>query len=145
MINGVAVLPLKRICNEQGCVFKMLSRDDAIFQEFGEIYFSSVNKGVIKGWNIHKESDVNLACLHGRVKLVLYDTREKSPTKNFSEEVVLGNENYALLHVPPGVAVSFRGLDDAPAILANCQSLPHSPDEMIKIDIASDKIAYRWQ
>lgn len=145
MIDGVVVEPLEKICNEQGCVFHMLKRTDAVFREFGEIYFTSVNPGIVKGWTIHKEADINLACPHGSIKCVLADLRENSATKDVIEEVILGENNYVLLHVPSGVAVSFKCLGESPAIVANCSTLPHLPDEMEKIDIASASISYHWQ
>ena len=49
----------------------MLSRDDPHFVDFGEIYFSSVYPGVIKGWHRHRDMTLNYACVFGRIKLVL--------------------------------------------------------------------------
>ena len=53
-IQGVAVTPLRRIPDERGAVFHMLSEDDAAFERFGEIYFSLVYPGVVKGWHRHR-------------------------------------------------------------------------------------------
>ena len=53
MIDGVQVLPLRRIADERGTIFHMMRKTDAHFQEFGEIYFSSVYEGAIKGWHKH--------------------------------------------------------------------------------------------
>ena len=145
MIDGVSVISLKKVCNEQGCVFHMLKRTDPVFREFGEIYFTSVNPGIIKGWTIHKEADINLACPRGRVKCVLIDMRANSATKDAVEEIMLGEDDYVLLHVPCGVAVAFKGLSENPALLANCSTLPHAPDEMIKIDPRSGEIGYKWE
>ncbi len=52
----------------------------ALHRGFGEIYFSTVYRGVVKGWHRHREMTLNYACIHGRIKLVLYDDREGSPT-----------------------------------------------------------------
>ena len=51
----------------------MLRRTDPHFREFGEIYFTSIYRDVIKGWHRHRQMTLNYACIWGRVKLVLYD------------------------------------------------------------------------
>ena len=79
----------------------MLRADDPHFIQFGEIYFSTIYKGVIKGWHRHLEMTLNYACISGRVKLVIYDDRENSPTRGAIMEQFLGPEHYALVQIPP--------------------------------------------
>ena len=52
----------------------MLKRTDPHFIEFGEIYFSTVHRGVVKGWHRHDDMTLNYACVYGRIKLVLSTT-----------------------------------------------------------------------
>ena len=77
-IEGVRIVPLRRIPDERGTIFHMLRRDDPHFLEFGEIYFTSIYRDVIKGWHRHADMTLNYACPWGRVKLVLYDDRDGS-------------------------------------------------------------------
>ncbi|MBI2494081.1 MAG: dTDP-4-dehydrorhamnose 3,5-epimerase, partial [Candidatus Rokubacteria bacterium] len=44
----------------------------------------------------------------------------------------------------PGVWNGFTGLGAAPAIVANCATIPHDPDEIVRIDPFSPKVPYRW-
>ena len=81
MIAGVKITPLKQILDERGKIMHMLRCDSPDFMGFGEIYFSCVYPGVIKGWHIHKEMTLNYAVPHGNIKLVLYDDREGSSTR----------------------------------------------------------------
>ena len=92
-IEGVQVLPLRRIPDERGTIFHMLRASDPHFQSFGEIYFSTVYKGVIKGWHQHKDMSLNYACMVGRVKCALYDERHGSPSKGSLMEVYLGPDS----------------------------------------------------
>src|ERR1700738_4321499 len=80
MIDGVQVIPLKRVPDERGTVMHMLKSTDTHFRQFGEIYFSTIYRGVVKGWHRHKEMTLNYACIVGRIKLVLYDERSGSPS-----------------------------------------------------------------
>ena len=90
MIDGVVVTPLKQICDERGKVMHMLRNDSAVFKSFGEIYFSWVYPGVVKGWHIHKKMVLNYAVPHGRIKFVFYDDRPESKTRGEVMETILG-------------------------------------------------------
>ena len=62
-IDGVIVVPLRRIPDERGTILHMLRRDDPHFIEFGEIYFTSIYRGIVKGWHRHREMTLNYACI----------------------------------------------------------------------------------
>ena len=109
-IDGVQIIPLRRIPDERGTVFHMLRRTDPHFKEFGEIYFSSVYPGVVKGWHRHREMTLNYACISGSIKLALYDEREGSATRGNLLEVFLGQDNYSLVIIPPDVWNGFKGM-----------------------------------
>ena len=144
MIHGVTVTPLRQIVDERGKVMKMLSRDDDVFSEFGEIYFSVVNPGVVKGWHLHRDMTLNYACVDGLVRFVLYDDREGSPTRGDTDEHLIGPERYSLVTVPPGIWSGFKGLGDVPSMVANCATLPHDPDEISRLDPDDASIGYDW-
>ena len=144
MIDGVAVRPLRRIPDERGTVLHMLWADDPHFDSFGEIYFSQVYPGVVKGWHLHRRMTLNYAVVTGMIKLVLYDDRPQSPTRNELMELFIGDEQYALVTVPPLVWNGFKGIGTGPAIVANCATEPHDPAEIERLDPASPRIPYRW-
>ncbi len=144
MIQGVDFHPLKQIPDERGRVMQMLRRDDPWFERFGEIYFSVVYPGVVKGWHRHKVMTLNYAVIVGRIKLVLYDEREDSPTRGKLQEIFAGEDNYCLITVPPNVWNGFKGLGVEPAIVANCATEPYDPSEMVRSDPFSDRIPYDW-
>jgi hypothetical protein len=54
------------------------------------IYFTTIYRDVGKGWHKHREMTLNYACVFGRIKLVLYDDREESPTKGALQEISSG-------------------------------------------------------
>jgi len=143
-LDGVQVVPLKRIADERGAVLRMLRSTDPHFARFGEIYFSTVYAGVVKAWKNHRRMTANYACIHGRIKVVLYDDREESATKGGVLEVVVGPEEYALVVIPPGIWHGFQGLAEPVSILANCATEPHDPDELDRRDPQSTDIPYDW-
>ncbi|MHB8619596.1 MAG: dTDP-4-dehydrorhamnose 3,5-epimerase [Chloroflexota bacterium] len=144
MIEGVRITPLRQIVDERGKVMHMLRRDAPHFQQFGEIYFSVVNPGVIKGWHLHREMVINYAVPSGQIKLVLYDDRPTSGTRKELMELFCGPDNYALVTVPAEVWNGFKGLGSVPSIVANCASIPHEPGEITRLDPFSATIPYDW-
>ena len=144
MIDGVVVKPLRRIADERGFIMHMLRKDDLDFEEFGEIYFSTIYPGAIKAWHLHKEMTLNYAVIVGMIKLVLYDDRDNSPTKGELQEIYIGRENYQLVKVPPLVWNGFKGYGDEMAIVANCATLAHDPDEIVRMAPFDTSIPYSW-
>ena len=144
MIEGVAVRPLRQLLDERGKVMHMLRCDDEHFDRFGEIYFSVVYPQVVKGWHLHRRMTLNYAVVEGRIKLALYDERLGSETAGEVMELVCGPENYCLVTVPPGVWNGFKGLGATPAVVANCATHPHDPDEIVRLPPDSPDIPYSW-
>jgi dTDP-4-dehydrorhamnose 3,5-epimerase len=144
MIDGVRIQPLRRIPDERGAIMHMLRRDDPWFEQFGEIYFSMVYPGVIKGWHLHSRMTLNYAVVTGVIKLALFDARDGSATKGEVQEIYIGDGNYALVTVPPGVWNGFKGVGTAPAIVANCATEPHDPEEISRRDPFDAGIPYDW-
>jgi dTDP-4-dehydrorhamnose 3,5-epimerase len=142
-IDGVLVVPLRRIPDERGTIFHMLRRTDPHFLEFGEIYFTSIYRDVIKGWHRHADMTLNYACIAGRVKLVLYDDREGSPTRGVLMERFLGPDDYSLVVIPPHVWNGMKGMTDV-AIVANCATHPHDPSRTERLDPRDERIPYDW-
>lgn len=145
MIHGVLIHPLRQIPDERGKIMHMLRCDDPHFERFGEIYFSVAYPGVIKGWHLHKEMTLNYAVISGMIKLVLYDDRPESPTRGELQELFVGDGNYVLVRIPPLVWNGFMGVGVAPAILANCSTIPHTPDEIVRMSPFDPSIPYSWE
>lgn len=143
VISGARVVPLRRIPDERGTIYHMLRSTDPHFIAFGEIYFTSIYRGVIKGWHRHRDMTLNYACIVGRVKLVLYDDRRDSVTRGHLMERFLGPDDYSLVVIPPGLWVGLKGLDEL-SIVANCATHPHDPSRTERLDPLGGQIPYDW-
>lgn len=145
MIEGVIVKKLNKIPDERGCIMHMLRNDAPEFKQFGEIYFSTIYPGAIKGWHIHTKMTLNYAVPIGMIKLVLYDARENSSTKGALMELFIGEENYSLITIPPGIWNGFKGIGNKLALVANCATDPHDPTEIFRMDpLNNNIISYNW-
>lgn len=145
VIEGIIVKQLKKIADERGTIMHMLRADDPQFKQFGEVYFKKAIPGAINGWHVHKEMTINYSVPIGMIKLVAFDMREKSPTKGMLNEFFIGEDNYVLVSIPPGVANGFKAYGTKDALLVNCATHQHTEGEMIRIDPFSKEIGYDWE
>lgn len=122
----------------------MLRRDDPWFHGFGEIYFSVVKPGYVKGWHVHSRMTLNYALVAGRALLALYDDRPGSATRGLVQEIRLTLDDYSLVTIPPGVWNGFKGLGAVPAVVANCATVPHDATEIRRANPARNHIPYSW-
>ena len=142
-IAGVEIVPLQRIPDERGTITHILRSTDPHFIAFGEIYFTSIYRDVVKGWHRHRDMTLNYACISGRIKLVLYDDRPDSPTNGTMLERFLGPDDYSLVAIPPSVWSGFKGMAEE-SLVANCATHPHDPGRTEQLDPFGDRIPYDW-
>ena len=143
-IHDLLVVPLRRIPDERGTILHMLRRDDPHFREFGEIYFTTIHDGVVKGWHEHADMTLNYACVHGRVKIVVFDPRPESPTEGSLVEILLGPDNHSLVVIPPGLRNGMKGLSSPFALIANCATHVHDANRTTRHDPFGDSVPYSW-
>ena len=144
MIEGVKISELKVISDKRGKIMHMMRTDSPVFKKFGEIYFSTIYKNIIKGWHLHLTSTLNYACIKGKVKLVLFDDRKNIKSKNQYQEIILTPEKYFLVTIPPNIWNGFKGIDTEESIIANCLDNPHDEKEMVRKDISDKYFNFNW-
>jgi len=144
MIEGVKVIPLRQIPDERGKIMHMLKCTDPHFEKFGEIYFSVAYPDVIKGWHLHTKQVQFYAVISGMIKLVLFDERKDSKTHGELMELFIGEDNYQLVRIPVGVVNGYKTIGTKPAVVANCATEPHEPNEMKRYDPINSHITYDW-
>lgn len=143
-IEGVHIEERKKIADERGTIYHGV-RADQLRNNFGEVYFKKIYKGVINGWHTHESLYLNYLCIYGMVKLVLFDMRKDSPTYRNLQEIFIGEDNYCMVHIPPGVANGSKGMGNPFSIMCNICSEAHNPAiKYLRIDPASDEIPYDW-
>lgn len=143
-IEGVKILPLRKIPDERGTILHGV-RSDQLLSPFGEVYFKKLYAGVINGWHVHETLALNYLCLEGMIKLVLCDLREQSPTFKQIQEIFFGHDNHCLVHIPPGIANGSKGIWSPYSIMCNIASEPHNPNlKYRRIEPHSNEIPYDW-
>lgn len=144
-INGLFVTDLHQIVDSRGAVFKFLSSNSVNFKGFGEVYYSKINFGIVKGWKLHNEIFQNFCVPFGKVRIVVFDNRKNSPSFGVIEEFTLDdNDNYKMLSMPPGLWYSFKCESDSFALLSNVIDKPHSQNESQSLPLINSLIPYVW-
>jgi dTDP-4-dehydrorhamnose 3,5-epimerase len=146
IIKGIRTKSLRVIPDERGRLFEMLRRDEAMFLKFGQVYCTTVNVGVVKGWHLHKKQVDNFVCVSGMIKLVAYDGRAGSRTKGLVNEWFIGVHNPMLVQIPAGVYHGFKGVSEPESIVINIPTEPYHaarPDEY-RLDVRQNEIPYDW-
>ena len=147
MISGVKIKSLKVIPDERGRVMEILRADDELFSTFGQIYMTTTYPGVVKAWHLHKLQTDNIVAIKGMVKVVLYDSRNESPTSSEINEIFIGEYCPELLQIPPGVYHGWKCIGQTEAIVINCPTHMYNrqkPDEY-RLPPDSEEIPYDWE
>ena len=140
MINDALITQLDVIDTPGGNVMHAMKETSAGYAGFGEVYFSQVDKGIIKAWKRHKNMTLNLVVPVGEIKFVLFDDRDVSNTR--FQEIIISRKNYCRLTVPPMVWMGFQGLSNDGSMLLNIANIEHDPGEVDRLEI--DKMNYNW-
>ena len=146
MIHGVKIKDLKVIPDERGRLMEILRSDDELFTKFGQAYLTTAYPGVTKAWHYHKIQTDNFVVIKGMMKLVLYDSREDSPTHGEINEFFLGEHNPKLLQIPPYVYHGFKCISEQEGMVINIPTEVYNyekPDEY-RLDPHTVEIPYDW-
>jgi dTDP-4-dehydrorhamnose 3,5-epimerase len=147
MIDGVFKKHLKLIPDERGRLMEIMRVDDEMFTRFGQVYLTTSYPQVVKAWHYHKMQDDHIVCVKGMLKLVLFDSRDGSPTKGKINEFFIGDYNPTLVRVPRMVYHGWKCISSDEALVINIPTEPYdrqNPDEF-RLDPHNNDIPYKWE
>ena len=136
-VDQIRVTPLKRIALAGGDVLHGMKHGDPGFVNFGEAYFSQIEKNAVKAWKRHVRMTLNFVVPVGAVQFVFIDDQ------GAMREEVAGLDRYVRLTVPPGLWFGFRGLAAPYSLLMNIADIPHDPAEIERQEL--DAFEFDWK
>jgi dTDP-4-dehydrorhamnose 3,5-epimerase len=123
-VEKIVVTPLKRINVVGGDVLHAIKKSDIGFVDFGEAYFSMIEKGSVKAWKRHLRMTLNLVVPMGMVRFLFVDD------EGVRREELIGIDRFVRLTVPPGIWFAFEGLSTPYSLLLNVADIAHDPSEI---------------
>jgi len=142
MLEGMYITDLKIISSENGTVMHAIKKGDGGYIKFGEVYFSTIHKDAVKAWKMHKQMTLNLVVPIGEVLFCFFDLRKKSKTYKTSFKIILSQNPYFRLTVPPGIWFGFKGIASGLNIITNIADMIHDKNEVIHQEI--NQIKMNW-
>jgi dTDP-4-dehydrorhamnose 3,5-epimerase len=135
-VDQILVTPLQRIAVAGGDVLHGMKFGDSGFVDFGEVYFSQIEKDAVKAWKRHLRMTLNFVVPVGMVQFVFVDD------KGGKREEVVGLERYVRLTVPPNIWFGFKGLTAPYSLVMNIADIPHYPAEIERKELR--QIQFNW-
>ena len=147
-IQGVKIRELEVNTDERGHLVEIF-RDD--WEEYepkpSMSYYSVSDPGVIRGWHRHTRDQVDyFVCPRGRIKVGIYDDREKSPTQGELDTFVIGEHDQKVIRIPGNCWHGFKVVGTEQAILINFPTNLYDyedPDEQ-RLPPDTDEIPMDW-
>jgi len=149
MIEGVEVRDLQVNSDERGHLVEVFRADWDEYEPTPSMsYYSMTYPGVIRAWHRHLEDQIDyFVCPQGRIKIGIYDEREKSPTNGELNTFVIGEHNQQVVRIPGECWHGFKAIGDRPSILINYPTKLYdyeNPDEE-RIPYNTDRIPLDWE
>jgi dTDP-4-dehydrorhamnose 3,5-epimerase len=145
MIEGVVIKKLVRHVDERGFFQELIRVNDDTFREgFGQLSYSFVHAGIIKGWHGHKVQSQWTCMLSGTAKVALHDYRKESKTFGVTQEFLAGENHSPLIYkFPPGVAHGYKCINGPMLVLYVTSGIYDLNDE-VRIAHDDPGIGYDW-
>ena len=124
-MKNIKVSKINKIELQEGDLYKFIDNKNKNFNEFGEVYFSSIKPKSVKAWKLHKKMTLNIVVPVGKVRFVLFDDIKKKML-----EVKIGQNDYKLLTIKPNTWYGFQGISNEISLVANLTDMRHDEKEM---------------
>jgi dTDP-4-dehydrorhamnose 3,5-epimerase len=119
MIEGVIIKRLQKHEDARGWLAEIYRSDETDYR-FPMAYISATHPGMVRGPHEHqRQSDCFIFLGPGSFELHLWDRREGSATKGEYFKEVFGEQNPAMIIMPPGVVHGYKNISDKDAWCIN--------------------------
>jgi len=120
LIDGVVVREVRNVMKDNGYLTEVWRADwrlDSL--DLAQVFQVVLAPGAISAWHAHRQATDRLFANHGQMKIVLFDARADSPTRNLINVFRCGSPRPQLIVVPPGVWHGVQNIGADPASLLN--------------------------
>ena len=129
-LDQIKFTKLQIINVEGGNVFRIMKKSNHKEFSFKEAYFSSIHFNFVKGWKMQSKMQSNICVPIGKVKFTFV-------SKDYKEHktLIIGEDNYGLISIPPKIWYSFKGLSKKTSLILNISDYEHDEKDIKKINL----------
>ena len=103
-LDGVSINKVTTHVDSRGRLFEVWNGTPEFWQEpVVYCYMFSIKANTTKGWGLHLNKTDRYTLICGEIVTVLYDPRVQSPTFGKIQKVILSEQGFRQLVIPPGV------------------------------------------
>jgi dTDP-4-dehydrorhamnose 3,5-epimerase len=146
-VEGVEVVRLAPHADSRGSLTPFLSLSEPFWRELVvHAYAIMVRPGTIKGWGMHRRQADRYFIPPIRLRVVLYDGREDSPTLGNYQEIWFSDETAGLVRIPAGVWHADQNWGDTDATFMNFPTRAYDPEDpdKFRLDPHGSEIPFDW-
>jgi dTDP-4-dehydrorhamnose 3,5-epimerase len=116
MLKGITLKPLKRVCDERGCLSEIMRQDwkDLLDGDQSvQTNFSTTHPGIIRAWHRHSRGQTDyLIVLKGALKICAYDEETKE-----LDEIISTGLDLQVLRIPGHYWHGYKAVGNETALL----------------------------
>ncbi len=147
LIEGVKVQEVKTVVKNNGYLTEIYRNDWGLDDVgVGQVFQVSLFPGGISAWHAHEVTTDRIFVNSGLIKVVLYDSREGSPTFGQINEFRCGLLRPMLIIIPPKVWHGVQNITNENASLLNIVDKEYqydNPDHW-RLSLDSEEIPYKF-
>lgn len=111
LIAGVRLKEVRNVVTRNGVTTEIFRTDWGVGEgAVDQIVQVSLRGSALSAWHCHRVQTDHVFVTRGAIKLVLFDDRERSPTRGKVDELCLDIARPMLVVVPPGIWHGMRNL-----------------------------------
>lgn len=148
LIEGVAVKLIKSVPTNYGYLTEVFRSDWQLGGDgVDQVFMTMLEPGGMSAWHAHAVTTDRIFVAQGQFKIVLFDSRQDSPTYGTLNEFRFGTVKPALLVIPPRVWHGVQNTASGAGILINAVDTAYryeAPDHY-RLPVQTDLIPYRFE
>ncbi|HEY8747656.1 MAG TPA: dTDP-4-dehydrorhamnose 3,5-epimerase family protein [Tepidisphaeraceae bacterium] len=148
LIDGVIIRPAGTLTDDRGSLCEILNPAWGVHTApINYVYQFTIRPGKVKGWHLHKLHDDRIFISQGHIKVVLYDTREKSPTYKMVNEIYRTELQRTVMVIPAFVFHAHQNIGSTDALFVSMptRAYNHEDPDVFRLPLDTDQIPYRFE
>lgn len=146
-IAGVSLIEIKPVMTDYGHLTEVL-RSEWLTDAPGvdQVFVSTIHPGHVSAWHAHGRTTDRLFAVTGQFRVVLFDSRDDSPTHGLLSEYKIGAQRPMLIVIPPKVWHGVQNYGSDIAVLLNAVDYAYKYDDPDhwRVPIDTSEIPYTF-